>query len=157
MCSQKEQRSYESVLEGYTEYYSADLSEKVIRGMTDNALKCSLNGSTAMKEVRDTLHAKGGVTNKRGQEQTFHSIQRTLNNRRYMREFRCRDVAIPDGVPAIVPKELFDSMHQSNIIRTRFRLKTGSDFSVPRTRRSARERAKCLENRFTSRSRLLYN
>ena len=28
----------ESVLEGYAEYYSADLSEKVIRGMTENAL-----------------------------------------------------------------------------------------------------------------------
>ena len=29
----------ESVLEGYAEYYSADLSEKVIRGMTENARK----------------------------------------------------------------------------------------------------------------------
>ena len=35
----------ESVLEGYAEYYSADLSEKVIRGMTENALK----GSSAAK------------------------------------------------------------------------------------------------------------
>ena len=29
----------ESVLEGYAEYYSADLAEKVHRGMTENALK----------------------------------------------------------------------------------------------------------------------
>jgi len=36
----------ESVLEGYAEYYSADLSEKVIWGMTDNALKCKYNGGT---------------------------------------------------------------------------------------------------------------
>ena len=36
----------ESVLEGYAEYYSADLSEKVIRGMTENALKCKYNGGT---------------------------------------------------------------------------------------------------------------
>ena len=35
----------ESVLEGYAEYYSAELSEKVIRGMTENALKCQYNGS----------------------------------------------------------------------------------------------------------------
>jgi len=35
----------ESMLEGYAEYYSAELSEKVIRGMTDNALKCKSNGS----------------------------------------------------------------------------------------------------------------
>ncbi len=36
----------ESVLEGYAEYYSADLSEKVIRGMTENALKGKYNGGT---------------------------------------------------------------------------------------------------------------
>ncbi len=36
----------ESVLEGYAEYYSADLSEKVIRGMTENALKTKYNGGT---------------------------------------------------------------------------------------------------------------
>lgn len=35
----------ESVLEGYAEYFSADLSEKVLRGMTENALKCMNNGS----------------------------------------------------------------------------------------------------------------
>lgn len=34
----------ESVLEGCAEYYSAELSEKVIRGMTENALKCQYNG-----------------------------------------------------------------------------------------------------------------
>lgn len=36
----------ESVLEGYAEYYSADLSEKVVRGMTENALKSNYNGGT---------------------------------------------------------------------------------------------------------------
>ncbi len=36
----------ESVLEGYAEYYSADLSEKVIRGMTENVLKGKYNGGT---------------------------------------------------------------------------------------------------------------
>ena len=35
-----------SVQEGYAEYYSADLSEKVVRGMTENALKGIYNGST---------------------------------------------------------------------------------------------------------------
>ena len=34
----------ESVLESYAEYYSADLSEKVIRGMTENALKGKFTG-----------------------------------------------------------------------------------------------------------------
>ena len=36
----------EAVLEGYAEYYSADLSEKVVRGMTENALKGIYNGGT---------------------------------------------------------------------------------------------------------------
>ncbi len=35
----------ESVLEGMAEYYSADLAEKVKRGMMENALKCKFNGS----------------------------------------------------------------------------------------------------------------
>lgn len=36
----------ESMLEGMAEYYSAELSEKVIRGHTENALKCMYNGGT---------------------------------------------------------------------------------------------------------------
>ncbi|MDR0854003.1 MAG: recombinase family protein [Clostridiales Family XIII bacterium] len=34
----------ESMLEGYAEFFSAELSEKVIRGMTENALKGKYNG-----------------------------------------------------------------------------------------------------------------
>ena len=34
----------ESILEGFAEYYSADLSEKIVRGMTENALKGKFNG-----------------------------------------------------------------------------------------------------------------
>ena len=34
------------MLEGYAEYYSADLSEKVVRGMTETALKGIYNGGT---------------------------------------------------------------------------------------------------------------
>ena len=36
----------ESMLEGMVEYYSAELSVKVIRGHTENALKCKYNGGT---------------------------------------------------------------------------------------------------------------
>ena len=36
----------ESVLEGYAEYFSADLAEKVIRGQKENALKCKSNGGS---------------------------------------------------------------------------------------------------------------
>ena len=36
----------EYVLEGMAEYYSAELSEKVVRGLTENAYKCKFNGGT---------------------------------------------------------------------------------------------------------------
>ncbi len=135
----------ESVLEGYAEYYSADLSEKVIRGMTDNALKCKYNGGSlpigyvideerrfqinpltapfvleafkrydegaTMTEVRDWLNEQG-VTNTLGRSLNYNSVQLMLNNRRYIGEFRYRDVIIPDGIPAIVPQDLFDCVQE---------------------------------------------
>ena len=36
----------ESMLEGYAEYYSAELSQKIIRGMTENALNAKFNGGS---------------------------------------------------------------------------------------------------------------
>ena len=135
----------ESVLEGYAEYYSADLSEKVIRGMTDNALKCKYNGGTlpigyvidserrfqidplaapfvlaafkkydegaTMTEIRDWLNEQG-VVNTRGEDMKYNSVEHLLKNRRYIGEFRYRDVIIPDGIPAIVPQDLFDSVQE---------------------------------------------
>jgi len=135
----------ESVLEGYAEYYSADLSEKVIRGLTENALKCKCNGGTrpigyvvdderrlqinpltapfvldafkkydegaTMTEIRDWLNEQG-VTNTLGRKLNYNSVQLLLNNRRYMGEYRYRDVIIPDGIPAIVPQDLFDRVQE---------------------------------------------
>ncbi|MBR2337199.1 MAG: recombinase family protein [Clostridia bacterium] len=48
----------ESLLEGYAEFYSAELAEKVKRGMTDNALKAKTNGVRAPMGyyVDDTDH-----------------------------------------------------------------------------------------------------
>ena len=135
----------ESVLEGYAEYFSADLSEKVVRGQTENALKCKFNGGTipigytidddqlfqidpmtspfvleaykrydtgsTMKEIRDWLNAEG-VTNTLGKPVTYNSVERMLKNRRYIGEYVYKDVVIPDGIPAIVPQDLFDRVQQ---------------------------------------------
>ena len=142
----------ESVLEGYAEYYSADLAEKVVRGMTDNALKCKFNGGTipigyvidneqhfqidpitapyvlevfkqydsgsTMTELRDWLNAEG-VKNTRGNPITYNSIQHMLNNRRYIGEFAFRDTVIPDGIPAIVPQDLFDRVQEKLAVNKR--------------------------------------
>lgn len=40
----------ESILEGMAEYYFDDLAEKLVRGMTENALKCKYNGGTLPRE-----------------------------------------------------------------------------------------------------------
>lgn len=135
----------ESVLEGYAEYYSADLSEKVVRGMTDNALKCKFNGGTlpigyvidaeqhfqidpltapfvletfkrydggeTISSIMSWLNAQG-LTNTRGQKMTLNSVGHMLHNRRYIGEFQYRDVIVPDGIPAIVPQDLFERVQE---------------------------------------------
>ena len=48
----------ESMLEGMAEYYSVELSQKVKRGMTENALKGKMNGSAVPLgyDLTDTHH-----------------------------------------------------------------------------------------------------
>ena len=135
----------ESVLEGFAEYYSADLAEKVTRGLTENALKGKCNGATrpvgyvvddeqhfqidpltgpfvleafkryadgaTMKEVVEFFKEKG-IKNSLGRDMNLNSVQRMLSNRRYMGEYTFRDIVVPDGIPAIVPKELFDRVQE---------------------------------------------
>lgn len=135
----------ESLLEGMAEYYSAELAVKVIRGHTENALKCKYNGGTPtygytideekhyqinpltapvvldifkmyddgmiMKEIRDRLNELGAKTNKGG-DIDLNFVSGVLHNRRYMGEYKYRDIVIPDGIPAIVPKELFDRVQE---------------------------------------------
>lgn len=135
----------ESVLEGYAEYYSADLAEKVGRGMTENALKCKFNGGNkpvgylidaeqhfqidsvtaphvleafkryaegaTMKDLVEYL-TEHGVRNTYGEPLNLNSVQRMLKNRRYIGEYAFRDIVIPDGIPAIVPKDLFDRVQE---------------------------------------------
>lgn len=135
----------ESVLEGYAEYYSADLSEKVIRGMTENALKCKYNGGTlplgylvdneqffqidpltapfvleafkrydegaTMTQIRDWLN-EHGMKNNRGLPLNYNSVQHLLHNRRYIGEYVYRDIVVSNGIPAIVPQDLFDRVQE---------------------------------------------
>jgi hypothetical protein len=135
----------ESMLEGYAEYYSADLSQKVIRGRTENALKCKYNGGTlpigyfideeqhfqidpltapfvleafkrydegaTMTEIRDWLNEKG-LKNTKGNPLNYNSVQHMLKNRRYIGEYKYRDIIDPDGIPAIVPQDLFDRVQE---------------------------------------------
>ena len=131
----------ESILEGFAEYYSADLSEKIVRGMTENALKHKYNGGgktigyvidkdqcfqidpltaplvleaykrydkgTTMKEIRDWMNEQG-FRNSRGNPIAYSGVEHILSNRRYIGEYRYRDIVVPGGIPQIVPQDLFD-------------------------------------------------
>lgn len=135
----------ESMLEGMAEYYSAELSEKVIRGHTENALKCKYNGGTptfgyiidkdmqyqidprtapavlemftmydkgaTMKEIVAYMSERG-VTTVRGKKIGLNFMARLLKNRKYIGEYSYRHIVTPNGIPAIVPQDLFDRVQQ---------------------------------------------
>ncbi|MEE1314607.1 MAG: recombinase family protein [Faecalimonas sp.] len=135
----------ESLLEGMAEYYSADLSEKVIRGLTENALKCKFTGGTlpigytidhnqmfqidplvapavatafkhyaegaSMQEITDEMNLKG-VCTKRGGKISVNSVTRMLHNRKYIGEYRYRNIVKMGGIPAIISEELFNQVQE---------------------------------------------
>ena len=131
----------ESMLEGMAEYYSAELAQKINRGLTENALKGKNNGggiplgyqltddqhlridpSTApivreiyqryaegetVRSIITSLNERHILTQKQKpfRPNSLHSV---LCNRKYIGEYRYKDIIIPDGVPSIIPKDLFE-------------------------------------------------
>ena len=135
----------ESLLEGLAEYFSADLSEKVIRGLVENALKCKYNGSSVplgfviddeqhyqidpvsapivleiynrydrgatIKEIVDIMNERG-IKTPRSKRMRIDIITDILKNRKYIGEYKYREIVIPDGIPAIIPQDLFDRVQE---------------------------------------------
>ena len=136
----------ESMLEGYAEYYSAELSQKIHRGQHENALKCKNNGGRVpvgyqvdketgvlavdsqkaplVKEIY-RRYAKGdricqivkdlkaqGIKTNYGKNFTISGISLILKNRKYIGEYKYGDVVIPDGIPAIIEKDLFERVQE---------------------------------------------
>ncbi|MBR4765479.1 MAG: recombinase family protein, partial [Clostridia bacterium] len=133
----------EGILESLAEYYSAELSQKVRRGMLINAEKCQFNGGSipfgysidkdkhyavnpdqafivveiferylsgeTIKSITDDLRVRQIKTNK-GSYLDKSSLLRMLRNKRYTGSYIYASVEIPDSIPAIVPKELFDKV-----------------------------------------------
>ena len=135
----------ESLLEGYAEFYSAELSEKVLRGHTENALKCKYNGGTiplgltidhnrkyvldpivaplvldAFKLYSDGMTAKQtanklyekGLQTKAGKPLRVDRVIAMLRNRKYIGEYRYRDIVHENAIPPIVPVKLFDEVQE---------------------------------------------
>ena len=135
----------ESMLEGMAEYYSAELAQKVNRGMRENALKARSNGGTiplgyrldeehrlkidplTAPVVREVFqrYADGenlrtiirslnerGIRTSRNYPFQHSSFNTMLKNRKYIGEYHYKDVVIPDAVPPIIPKELFERVQE---------------------------------------------
>lgn len=134
----------ESVLEGMSEYYSADLSEKVTRGMVENVLKGKFNGGSVtygysidkdrffrknpaeapivteifnryadgetILEIIADLSGRG--LTKRGKKFTYNFIDGLLKNRRYLGEYRFKDVVNNSAIPPLTTTEIFEICRQ---------------------------------------------
>ena len=64
-----------------------------------------------IKEVVDYFREKG-ILGKRGKPIKFGVVTRLSKNRRYIGEYRYRDIVTEDAIPAIVPKDLFDRVQE---------------------------------------------
>lgn len=135
----------ESMLEGMAEYYSANLSQNIKRGMTENALQCKYNGSgvplgfsitpdkhyeidpmtaNIVREIYE-MYARGrtvtdiinycnekGYKTQNGNAFNKNSLRKMLCNEKYIGTYRHGDVVIPNGIPAIIDKDLFDKVQK---------------------------------------------
>ena len=137
----------ESLMEGLAEYYSAELSQKIRRGIHESALKCKATGGNlalgykiaadksfvinekeafAVKTVFDMYIKQEtnsaickylndlGMKTSRGNAFNKDSIPRIITNEKYMGVYKCGNVRIENGVPAIVSKEVFELAQQEN-------------------------------------------
>ena len=153
----------EAVLEGYAEYYSVELAEKVTRGMTDNALKAMSNGGITplgfylddeqhlqideskapfvreifqrfadgemIKTIIEDMNARGvgttvRMTKRPGRKPyikplAYNNVRRMLSNRKYIGEYRFKDIVIEGAIPAIIDKDLFEKVQKRLAVNTR--------------------------------------
>jgi len=135
----------EAMLEGMAEYYSVELSEKIVRGMTENALKCKSNGgiptfgyvldenrnfqideTTApiveeifnryingeqVKDITASINARE-IKATTGRPFNKHTVHLILRNRRYIGEYKYREIVMPNGIPAIISLEVFEKVQK---------------------------------------------
>ena len=67
--------------------------------------------------IIDYLTTKG-ITTTKGTPINYGTIQRMLQNRRYIGEYSFKDITIPNGIPALIPQDLFDRV-QTRLAKNR--------------------------------------
>lgn len=136
----------ESILEGFAEYYSLELSQKIRRGMQDNASKCIAMGimpygyrrgsdgkyeivpeeaeivreiyrrvlaGESFTDIFNDLNSRG-VPTRKGKPWTRCSLNKILDNEKYIGIYNFGSVRIEDGIPPILDKETFYKMQEHN-------------------------------------------
>ena len=124
----------ESVLEGFNEYYSRNLSQNVLRGMVGNAEKCLANGATTFgyrtgpdgryeideKQARLARFLNdSGSRNARGNEWKIDAVSNLLRNEKYKGVYFFADVRVEGGIPAIVDKGLWERVNSRSRLTPR--------------------------------------
>lgn len=64
-----------------------------------------------IKQIVDYLDDKQ-IRTSRGGKINFNAVQRMLSNRRYIGEYKFRDVVMPHAIPALVPDDLFEKVQK---------------------------------------------
>lgn len=64
-----------------------------------------------MKEIVAVLN-QHGQKNQCGGELNLNSVSRLLQNRFYIGEYKYREITVPDVIPAIIPKDLFNRVQE---------------------------------------------
>lgn len=131
----------ETLMEGLAEYFSANLSENVKRGMEGNALKCMHNGAhlfgydlgedgfyhankdeaplvrrafqmyDAGYTMGDIVRAFSSYRTRRGAPWTNARISEMLKNEKYAGTYIFKGHRVEGGMEAIVPKEMWDRVN----------------------------------------------
>lgn len=148
----------EGMLDAQAEYYSANLTQNVMRGLNFNAKNCYYNGVKVFGYTTEELPIKGkggrskkiyaidpvtspvvrriyedfskgkplqeiindlnsqGLKTAKGGLFNVNGFRHILMNRMYLGEYHYGDVVIPDGVPRIIPDELFEEVQKRFVL-----------------------------------------
>lgn len=79
-----------------------------------DAFKMYADGKS-MQDIANELNIRGVRTQRHNGKLDVDNITSMLHNRKYIGEYRFKDIVIPDGIPAIVPKDLFDRVQERMI------------------------------------------
>lgn len=74
-----------------------------------DAFRMYVNGF-GMQQIAEELNIRGVRTHRNNNKLNVDNITRMFHNRKYIGEYKFKDVVIPNGIPAIVTEELFNQV-----------------------------------------------